>query len=109
MKKIATSCWFGLILVGILMQGIVPAMGADRGKGEVVYKKKGCAACHAVDGKGGKIGPDLSAIGNKRDSDWLMKFLKDPKGTVPGSKHMTAKVNDDELVDLTAYLSTLKK
>ena len=35
----------------------------DRGRGAVLFKSLACASCHRVGGRGGEIGPDLTAIG----------------------------------------------
>lgn len=34
---------------------------ADPGRGWMLFKKKSCIACHAVQGQGGRVGPDLGA------------------------------------------------
>jgi cytochrome c len=84
---------------------------ADSGqiaRGEKVYVDKKCALCHAINGKGGKAGPDLSAVGAKRDANWLKAFLKDPKATNPKSKMMSFKGDGNELEALAAYLTSLK-
>jgi len=47
--------------------------------GRQIFNGKGnCASCHMVDGEGGRRGPDLSAIGSRRDPDELMTSLRDP-------------------------------
>src|SRR5262249_8596488 len=43
-----------------------------------VYQKSGCASCHAVDGQGGGLGPDLSAIGATRGPEHLRQSLVEP-------------------------------
>lgn len=85
------------------------AVGPEVEKGKKVFEEKRCSVCHAIGGRGGKIGPDLSDIGNERDADWLMKFLQDPKGTIPGAKMMPVKANNEELLALVDYLLFLKK
>ncbi|MCR9293725.1 MAG: PQQ-dependent sugar dehydrogenase [bacterium] len=37
-----------------------------------------CATCHQVNGEGGKVGPDLSSIGNKFDRPHLIESLLEP-------------------------------
>jgi putative heme-binding domain-containing protein len=55
----------------------------DASSGQQVYNGKGnCANCHMVDGEGGRLGPDLSAIGNNLDPDQLRIALTDPNENV---------------------------
>ena len=47
--------------------------------GEGLYRGKGgCASCHMVNGTGGRLGPDLSAIGDSRSPEELETDLLDP-------------------------------
>ncbi|MEE8110343.1 MAG: c-type cytochrome, partial [bacterium] len=34
-------------------------------RGKKLFERRGCLACHAIDGKGGEFGPDLSRVGAK--------------------------------------------
>lgn len=43
-------------------------LGADPEQGSVVFREKGCVRCHSVNGRGGKVGPELSRI-NKRGAN----------------------------------------
>ena len=54
-------------------------------KGEALLPKVGCLSCHKLDGRDGKVGPELAFTSAQRDHDWLMKHFKDPKSVVPGS------------------------
>ena len=48
-------------------------------EGEGLYREKGgCASCHMVNGTGGRLGPDLSAIGDSRSPEELETDLLDP-------------------------------
>ena len=61
------------------------SISAERGAS--VYKNKGCAACHNI-AKAGETphrqpggkqsGPDLGGVTERRDRDWLRRWLKDP-------------------------------
>lgn len=42
--------------------------------GEAIFKQN-CAVCHQI-GTGRLVGPDLLGINNKRDSVWLVNFIK---------------------------------
>jgi cytochrome c oxidase subunit 2 len=109
MKRVAMAGVVGGTLLSVGMFGIIPAHGVDSDQGKKVYEAKRCAMCHAIGGQGGKIGPDLSDVGNKRDNDWLKKFLKDPKGTVPNAKMLPVKATDEEVAALVDYLLSLKR
>jgi cytochrome c oxidase cbb3-type subunit 2 len=45
--------------------------------GERVYWRRGCGHCHSM-GQGRLVGPDLSAVTQRRNSDWLREWLRDP-------------------------------
>lgn len=41
----------------------------------------GCLRCHAVDGKGGKVGPDLAGIGKEESREYLLEAIIEPNKT----------------------------
>lgn len=84
------------------------AAQADAAKGEAVYKSQPCSLCHKINGSGGKNGPDLSTVGDRRTAEWLADYLVDPKKIIPKSKMPPAKVTPAELEDLVEYLRSLK-
>jgi len=45
--------------------------------GEALYRRL-CAGCHTV-GKGNKVGPDLAGVAERRDREWLLKFISNPQ------------------------------
>src|SRR5216684_5986706 len=57
------------------------ANGSSRG--EEIYRKSGCATCHAIGAEGGLLGPDLSSIGRRRVPDYLRRALLDPEADLP--------------------------
>jgi putative heme-binding domain-containing protein len=42
----------------------------------------GCAACHSVNGEGGNVGPDLSALGTAQPVDFIIGAILDPQKEV---------------------------
>lgn len=50
---------------------------AAHGK-ELFYGTAGCATCHMVNGKGGRLGPDLSSTGASRSLEYLVESLRSP-------------------------------
>jgi cytochrome c2 len=110
MKHILILLIGTVVLMGSAMSGsLAQAQEGSVEKGKEVFSAKKCAICHKVNGVGGKMGPDLSDIGDKKDSEWLTKFLKDPKSLMPEAKMPAFKGSDQELQDLVAYLMSLKK
>ncbi|HEX9022020.1 MAG TPA: c-type cytochrome [Nitrospirota bacterium] len=74
--------------------------------GEAIYKAQGCSACHMIAGVGGKVGPDLSFVGKRRDKEWIEDQLRDPKSHDPQSIMPSfSKLSERDLDDLAAYLS----
>jgi cytochrome c2 len=97
-------------VVGVLLFGIAGfAQEADQIEaGKKVYSEMKCAMCHKIGGVGGKIGPELSGVGTRKDAQWIMGFLKDPKSVIPGTKQPPFKGTDEQLEALVAYLISLK-
>lgn len=51
----------------------------DAETGQALFTGRGnCAACHMVNGRGGRLGPDLSRVAERRDPDELRADLIDP-------------------------------
>ena len=90
-----------------------PAAGSPLiAAGKKVYDSKGCGACHAIGGKGGNSGPDLSATGGipTHSVQWLSVQIANPKAHNPDST-MPAFAQTVAAKDLTAmasYLASLK-
>jgi sulfur-oxidizing protein SoxA len=98
-----------------------PIVGdAANGAKLVADRKRGgsCLACHVMGPAGGanlpgNVGPDLSEIGNAgRDDEWLFNYVYDarvynPETVMPpwGSHGL---FNEQEIMDIVAFLKTLK-
>jgi len=58
----------------------------DRANGErLFWAKGGCGACHVVSRRGGRLGPELTRIGERRSLEYLRNAILTPsKEIVPG-------------------------
>jgi mono/diheme cytochrome c family protein len=54
-----------------------PSRESDKGK--ALYRSYQCAACHMIDGKGGKLGPPLDGIGGHRGKEFIVAHLLNPE------------------------------
>lgn len=97
----------------ILLIGAFPVrVGAqgDVAKGKTLYdtSPNKCPTCHKIGGKGGKLAPDLSNVGNRHDEAWLLKYLPNPKSINPKNVMPPVKLGDADMKALIAYLLSLK-
>jgi len=53
------------------------AGNAVHGK-DLFYGDANCSLCHMVDGKGGRVGPDLTAVGGSRTRDAIIDSVRNP-------------------------------
>lgn len=54
-----------------------PVGNAAHGK-ELFYGEANCSSCHMVEGSGGRLGPDLSAVGAARIVESLVESVRNP-------------------------------
>src|SRR5438105_1392778 len=59
-----------------------PSSPTAAAQGETLFNRNGCAQCHRVNGAGGRMGPDLSAIGKTRSPEHLRQSLLEPNADV---------------------------
>jgi cytochrome c oxidase cbb3-type subunit III len=55
----------------------VVAGNAGHGK-ELFFGSANCATCHMVQGKGGRLGPDLTTTGSARSTEYLVESVRNP-------------------------------
>lgn len=54
-----------------------PAGNVAHGK-ELFYGAAACSTCHMIQGKGGRLGPDLTTAGSSRSTEYLIESLRNP-------------------------------
>ncbi len=81
----------------------VQSLGRTRGAaapgnaehGAAIYRANGCANCHAVEGSGGTLGPELTAIGATRGGPYLRDALVKPAAAHPPGYLVVRAVRSD--------------
>lgn len=58
------------------------------------YFRKNCASCHTIGG-GRLTGPDLKDVTKRKDRDWLMKFMADPKAIIDSGDPYALKILEE--------------
>jgi cytochrome c oxidase cbb3-type subunit III len=97
---------------------------ADRGRA-LLESKGGCLACHRVNGKGSRVGPDLSEVGAIRTATYLERSILDPnesvlpehrlvkvvtrQGTVITGRRLNEDTHTLQLIDMEERLHSLSK
>ncbi len=92
--------------------------------GKELADQSGCRGCHIVDGLGGTIGPDISAVGDKTyhefdfshlDADgphdtahWLKEHFLSPASVSPDTQMPDMEYTDEEAEALTVYMLSMR-
>lgn len=77
-------------------------------RGETLYVQMRCYYCHAVGGRGGQVGPDLTRVGARRDRQWLTAHFRDPRAITPHSLMPDYPLSDPDITAVTEYMLTLR-
>jgi mono/diheme cytochrome c family protein len=69
-----------------------------------------CSTCHALDGEGATVAPDLSHVGAKHDAMWFREWITDPTAvqfdaTMPP---FGDRLNDEQMTAIVNYLAARK-
>ncbi len=64
--------------VGMTEEEIWQVISYIRSVQEIFYGSAACSTCHMIQGKGGRLGPDLSTTGAARSTDYLVESVRNP-------------------------------
>ncbi|HEV2474693.1 MAG TPA: c-type cytochrome [Chthonomonadales bacterium] len=135
--------WVGSLLLGLALAASLMASGAHAGQhpahkkpvkkstkkavkkgagapnaamialGKKQLASNGCVNCHAIHGKGGTSGPDLTKTGAEKGhtAQWFEVQISTPKKHNPDSTMppFSGRIKGKDLTALADYLTTLKK
>jgi len=77
-------------------------LGQSSSDGKTIFEQK-CASCHTIGG-GKRVGPDLKGVTQRRDRDWLMRWIAEPDKMLaegdPTAKKLLAEYNNVPMPNL---------
>ncbi len=77
-----------------------PPAGDPAGGREIFFGKGGCAQCHAILGRGGFLGPDLTEAGSNRTASQLRESLLQPNKRIePGFAAVTVTLTGGQRIE----------
>jgi len=79
------------------------------GKAGKLMADLACFSCHAINGRGGDMAPDLTWEGSAVQRPWLQAFLKNPNTLRPALIRRMPRFNlsDSDINELTDYIMTV--
>jgi mono/diheme cytochrome c family protein len=94
--------------IALLISANRPAHASNssaRDRGAHVFHTSGCERCHSITGVGGDRAPDLSSVGQRRNSGQIRKqILNGGKGMPPFKTVLTK----SEVKDLVVFLTSCR-
>ena len=85
---------------------VTPA-GPKSSAGAALFVSEGCAACHGPSAQGTHFAPSLIDVGTKFPGDKLPTLLHHPTSKMRNGGMPVVKVNDSQMSQLVAFLSSL--
>jgi mono/diheme cytochrome c family protein len=65
-----------------------------------------CLGCHQLAGQGGRIGPDLTTVAQRRSAAYVKSMIEDPQHTVPGVIMPRVPMSQATLDLIVSYLAS---
>jgi putative heme-binding domain-containing protein len=88
-EQAGTAAMSGPTAEGVRHLAKLAAERGDAARGETIYRNPAlaCAACHAIGGAGGAVGPDMTSIGASAPLDYLVESVLMPGAKVKEGYH----------------------
>jgi mono/diheme cytochrome c family protein len=86
-----------------------PSNYQPAGKAGQLMTDLACFSCHAINGRGGDLAPDLTWEGSSVQRSWLQAFMKNPGTLRPALIRRMPKFNlsDSDINEITDYIMTV--
>jgi putative heme-binding domain-containing protein len=85
-----------------------PTGSATRGK-ELFYGDANCSLCHMVEGKGGRVGPELTSVGGSRTREAIIDSIRNPSQRLAWGLTESTKEFPQEYETITAVTAEGKE
>jgi len=95
------TAWSGTPIPPHMVKGLAP----EQLQGAAVFQNKTCRNCHALDGAGGRRGPDLTTVATRLTHDELIRQVIQGGGNMPA---YGKQLSPAEVEALVSFLGTLK-
>ncbi len=106
-------------LISLVSVGVAAADVQMAERGEAIFQQK-CSSCHTIGGGDLPMGPDLAGVTQRREHDWLVSFILNPKKMIDANDPVAVQlkqrfndfimpsmgITDQELEALLAYLAS---
>jgi cytochrome c2 len=79
---------------------------ADADRGGTSFRSSRCVTCHAVDGRGGTTGPELTRVASKATREAIFSFVKNPHHHQPDTLMPRFRFADEEIRDIVEHATT---
>jgi cytochrome c oxidase cbb3-type subunit 3 len=77
-KLTEEELWQIIAYLRTLQQPVTPATGDARGGETLFFGATRCSSCHIVNGRGGRLGPELSTVGSARARAYIIESIREP-------------------------------
>src|ERR1700730_13458547 len=85
-----------------------PTGSVAHGK-ELFYGDANCSLCHMVEGRGGRVGPELTAVGGSRTREAIIDSVRNPSRRLAGGLTESTKEFPQEYETITAVIADGKE
>lgn len=100
--------WQVITYIRSVEKKTTPVGDAQRGNA-LFHGGPGCATCHMVNGKGGRLGPDLTSVGAARSVDSLSESVRNPNQRLAWGLMESTKEFPQEYLSITLVTQSGEK
>jgi len=69
-----------------LLVGAMLTVAGCTANGAALFHEQGCIQCHRFQGEGGMMGPDLTAVSERRSDNYIVHYIHNPKASNPRAR-----------------------